>query len=462
MKLRSSSSRSTTKSSKKRRLSSSSIPIPDNSKISSLPDSILCDILSFLPTKQAVATSILSKRWIPLWLSVFTLDFDFRDEFDVLSFDTPRDQSRLVYSVMLFRPDTLPIRTLRLTRSPFRREEPDDIIQLTIEAMQRRTQTLELDMSFIRIHNKDFLSNIFTCRTLTVLKLRNLSIPEDDIPRINNNISQLKTLHLNDVFFKTHTHLIDFLLSFPLLEDLETKDVDLLGCMTFDPQAADKIKCLPNLVTAKLTNNKPIPLFLLSRTHTSLTIKLTRAGWVQVPIFYNLTQMEIYSDFKRFSHTFTHQTWPNKWMWILEMLQNTPKLQHLIIHDEEIENGNDHEDEYNWEDPKIVPECLSSQLKTCLFRNYRGNKCELQFAEYIMRSSKVLINMTIHCACSIDLNAKFQMLQKLPMCPSGCKAVFECDTSKKNGANTSQNIGPKEGNNNKPKRTIVKPARYLC
>ncbi|KAK2407035.1 FBD-associated F-box protein [Trifolium repens] len=270
MKLRSSSSSmSTTKSSKKRRLSSSSIRIPDNSKISSLPDSILCHILSFLPTKQAVATSILSKKWIPLWLSVFTLDFDFRDEFDVLSFDTARDQSRLVYSVMLFRPDTLPIRTLRLTRSPFRGEEPDDIIQLTIEAMQRRTQTLELDMSFSRIHNKDFLFNIFTCRTLTVLKLRNLTI-RHDIPRINNNISQLKTLHLEDVLFKTHTHLIDFLLSFPLLEELETKDVDLLRCMTFDPQATDKIKCLPNLVTAKLTNNEPIPLFLLSRAHTSL------------------------------------------------------------------------------------------------------------------------------------------------------------------------------------------------
>ncbi|KAK2437200.1 hypothetical protein QL285_022120 [Trifolium repens] len=86
---------------------------------------------------------------------------------------------------------------------------------------------------------------------------------------------------------------------------------------------------------------------------------------------------------------------------------------------------NDHEeDEFNWEDPKIVPECLSSQLKTCLFKNYRGNKCELQFAEYVMRSSKVLINMTIHCACSMTVQ-KFQMLQKLPPCPGGCKAVFE-------------------------------------
>jgi hypothetical protein len=172
---------------------------------------------------------------------------------------------------MLIRPETLPIRTLRLTRSPSTREKPDDIIQLTIKAMQRRTQTLELDMSFSRIHNKEFLFNIFTCRTLTVLKLRKLAI-QVDIPRINNNISQLKTLHLENVHFNTHTHLIDFLLSFPLLEELETKRVNLFRRMTFDPQAADKIKCLPNLVTAKLNNNKPIPLFLLSRaqgTHKS-------------------------------------------------------------------------------------------------------------------------------------------------------------------------------------------------
>jgi hypothetical protein len=54
------------------------------------------------------------------------------------------------------------------------------------------------------------------------------------------------------------------------------------------------------------------------------------AGCVQVPIFYYLTQMEILFDLERFSR----QSWPNKWMWILEMLQNCPKLQHLIIHDE--------------------------------------------------------------------------------------------------------------------------------
>jgi len=89
---------------------------------------------------------------------------------------------------------------------------------------------------------------------------------------------------------------------------------------------------------------------------------------------------------------------------------------------QDIENGI-YED--NWKDPDIVPECISSQLRTCLFTGCRGRKSELQFAEYLMKNSKVLRTMTIHSAYSLNLNAKHEMLRKLSVCPRGCELIFD-------------------------------------
>ena len=45
--------------------------------IRSLPDCLICQILSFLPTQDAIITSVLSSRWRPFWTLVPTLDLDY-------------------------------------------------------------------------------------------------------------------------------------------------------------------------------------------------------------------------------------------------------------------------------------------------------------------------------------------------------------------------------------------------
>ncbi|XP_023914713.1 F-box protein At1g19070 [Quercus suber] len=86
--------------SKRRRLERSldkDTVVDSSDRISNLPYSLLCHILSFLPTKEAVATTILSNRWKPLWTLVPTLDFKDSPCKNILSF------SYIVYRVLALR-----------------------------------------------------------------------------------------------------------------------------------------------------------------------------------------------------------------------------------------------------------------------------------------------------------------------------------------------------------------------
>jgi hypothetical protein len=184
-----------------------------------MPDSVICHILSFLPTKQAATTTILSKRWNPLWLSVLALDFDEQNFADFAAF------RHFVYSVMLLRNITLPIRSFRLKCGNSSGFNPHDVNRFIQAVVQRGIQNLNLDMLTPAHYSFKLPQCVLTCNSLTVLKLKRLKIHFSQV-----NFPLLKTLHLENIHFSPALPTIfnRFLHGCPVLEDLQIQDVILL------------------------------------------------------------------------------------------------------------------------------------------------------------------------------------------------------------------------------------------
>jgi hypothetical protein len=170
-------------------------------------------------------------------------------------------------------------------------------------------------------------------------------------------------------------------------------------------------------------------------------------------MFHNLTCMEVTFKFVPYLRGLS------KWNWMTKLLQNSPKLQTLIIDDIDVrhcplsfslflssctciyfkKNSTVHHCQVDifcctnggttgeWSDPTTVPECLSSHLTTCTIRNYSRFNCGFEFAKYIMQNSRVLRTMTIQSSKSLETDAKIQMLKELCLCPiipATCKLLF--------------------------------------
>ncbi|XP_012575618.3 F-box/FBD/LRR-repeat protein At4g26340-like [Cicer arietinum] len=375
--------------------------------ISDLPDSILCHILSFLPTKHAATTSILSKRWKPLWLSVLNLNFD--DE----AFENYKTFRKFVYLITFsLRDKTLPIHSFRFKCSAYNSFQPNDFNPIFNFVMQRGLRNLNL----IMFHRIKLPTCIFSFKTLEELKLSDVQIGDFD-QRFSDigdldlvDFPRVKTLHLIRVYFKSPKYVAKFLLGFPNLEDLNTELC--VSRLRKSLLPIENLDALPNLVKARICDSYT-PMCLVCNAKILHVEELLPASWTRLPLFNNLTHMKL-----SFNPWFCYRDS----MWLLEKLQQIPKLQHITI----IQDCKD-ADIISYkcsEDLSTVPECLSSHLKTCCITGFRGSKHEFEFVKYIMQHSKVLETMTFK---SISI-PKFELLMKLSSCTKGsatCKLLFD-------------------------------------
>ncbi|XP_058752420.1 FBD-associated F-box protein At4g10400-like [Vicia villosa] len=416
-----------------RRRISTAAPAVDN--ISSLPEVILCHILSFLPTKEAVATSILSKRWTHLWHSVDTINFT---DIQIHRSKSNYTFNESVYSVLVSRDAAaaggshlISSLCLKISYSNHRLAHLSlpNIIKWINLVVQRKLKHLLLHLDV----NDDFDENdgddadeyfipkipasVLTCKTLVSLDLNRFATEDFSDSFIGIEFPSLKTLVLKDIRCLTVREFMVLLFGCPILEYLQLREMCFHG--EEDSLSIPEFKSftLPKLITAHirncccscfpvkaLSNSESLcieTLFLNKKDGIVYQVNQPQCRYEEVTIFHNLTQLKLYDGFNLAP----------------QVLQQCPKLQNLDLYRyESVENEED--DQENWVEPGFVPQCLLSSLITCTIHDLSDLPSDFLLAKYILRNAKILQTMTI---CSNGEPSEIE--RKLLSCP---KASATC------------------------------------
>ncbi|AEE83548.1 FBD, F-box/LRR protein [Arabidopsis thaliana] len=186
----------------------------DMDKISRLPDDLLVKVLLFLPTKIAVSTSILSKRWEFLWMWLPKLEYH---NTNYSASEEQRLRSFINLNLQLHRAPI--IESLRLKFSLGRSIKPQNIKQWIIIAVFRCVRELSINLfPLYCIENPAKLpSSLYISKSLVILKLKDQILV--DVPRMAY-LPSLKYLLLKRVTYKDSNSLHQLLSSCPVLKNL--------------------------------------------------------------------------------------------------------------------------------------------------------------------------------------------------------------------------------------------------
>ncbi|CAA0808511.1 F-box/LRR-repeat protein [Striga hermonthica] len=189
-------------------------------RLSSLPDDAICHILSFLPTKLSVATSVLGKRWRFLWAHVPCLDFS------VFDFNEEGTQVSDIIDRVLLRHKEKRMDTLTLNGVKCNEFQLETFITTAIERSIRNLY-LELDLD-------TFPRYLFNCKTIVDLKLDNKRASLSAVKNVS--LPSLKKLYVFNLICEHDDALPLFLSGCPSIEELNmsfmfVEEDDYVGCI---------------------------------------------------------------------------------------------------------------------------------------------------------------------------------------------------------------------------------------
>ncbi|KAG7613992.1 Leucine-rich repeat 2 [Arabidopsis suecica] len=392
-------------------------------------DELLVKILSFLPFKFAITTSVLSKQWKFLWMRVPKLEYD---EDSMYSFEysfryflpKAKEVDSETYSIVSesghrmrsFIEKNLPLHSspvIESLRLKFFTEvfQPEDI-KLWVEiAVSRCAQELSVDLFPKEKHNALLPRNLYTCKSLVTLKLRNNILV--DVPHVFS-LPSLKILHLERVTYGDGESLQRLLSNCSVLEDL-----------VVELDTGDNVRKLDVIIPSLLSLS-----FGMSRycayegyridTPSLKYFKLTDLSKTFSGLIENMPKLEEANITAR--HNFKK---------LLELVTSVKRLSLNI-------KNNDAEEQCSrdgtmgtlavfWNQPNSVPQCLLSTLQTFEWSGYPGSVQGKDLATYILRKSRQLKIATISIGYGLDPQQKLKMEMDVKFsfrASPTCKRVF--------------------------------------
>ncbi|KAL1206206.1 FBD-associated F-box protein [Cardamine amara subsp. amara] len=411
--------------------------------ISGLFDELLIKILLLVPTKVAVSTSILSKRWEYLWMWLPKLEYSNRDS---SSAQWKRLRYFLDKNLPLHRAPVIESFRLDLTCAKFKTENVKFWVVL---AVSRCVRELEIMYSSNPSKPKILLSNLYTCKSLLTLKLDGEILL--DVPRMVF-LPSLKTLQLRSVSYLNEESLQRLLSNCPVLEDLlvDLPENGTMGKLTvvfpslqslslfipYDYSIDGIVIQTPSLKYFKLKDHKCESHYCLIENMPNLIEAYVDVEFPNInSLIGSITSVKrleicsvhVYDEgfvFNQLEHlevcrSCNKKCSPNL---LVRLLKDSPNLQVLDLF---VMKYHQHIDymEY-WNQPSTVSECMSS-LQTFNWIEYSGEPEERDVAVYILENALHLKTATIeHFERYVPKLEVIKELARSSRASSKCKLMF--------------------------------------
>ncbi|CDY27080.1 BnaA02g11000D [Brassica napus] len=336
-------------------------------KISGLSDDLLVKILSFVPTKVAVSTTVMSKRWECLWMWVPTLEYD---DFEDINTDI-KDMYRVSVHKNLISHRAPIIESLRL-KFCLGSLQPEDIKQWVSIAVSRCVRP-----------DSALPSSLYTSKTLVTLKLEGNKILVDVPPTVC--LPSLTTLQLSCVTYLDEASLRMLLSNCPVLEDL------VIERDTADDNAKGLVVAVPSLQRLSLQIDGGCC------SYDGICRNWKRQ--ISLLILFNNEEESMYcscivfSQLKRLKLSICNDDWSKL---LFRLLKDSPKLRVLNLHRASRYQRFDEYERSSWDNEwSVTPNCLLKTLETFEYSGCMGRPEERAFLSFFFNNARCLKSTSI-------------------------------------------------------------------